>query len=86
MDTFAGRDSGVDAPVGSGAAVAPNDDTDLTIVTRAVYVGGSGNLAVIMQSGAELTFENVSDGQLLPIRVSRIKSTGTTATSIVGLW
>ena len=86
MDTFAGRDSGIDAPVGGGAAVTPNNDTDLTIVTRAVYVGGGGNLAVIMQSGAELTFENVSEGQLLPIRVSRIKSTGTTATGIVGLW
>jgi hypothetical protein len=55
-------------------------------VTRALYVGGGGNLAVRLQDGTELTLANMPAGTLLPIRVTRILATGTTATEIVGLW
>jgi len=36
------------APASSAAGVTPNDSTDLSDVTRWIYVGGVGNLAVIM--------------------------------------
>jgi hypothetical protein len=65
-------------------AVTPSD----TVVQpfRAVYVGGAGNLAVIgLDDTAAVTFTGVVAGTLLPIRVSKILATGTTATAIVGL-
>jgi hypothetical protein len=55
--------------------------------TRALYVGGTGNVAVRMV-GDQTTpiFSAVPAGAILPIRVDKVLSTGTTATSIVGIF
>lgn len=74
------------APASNAAAVTPSDSTDLTDVTRWVFVGGTGNLVVIMADGTTVTFTAVPAGTLLPIRISQVKATGTTATEIVALW
>jgi hypothetical protein len=74
------------APASSSAAVTPSDSTDLSNITRWVYVGASGSLVVIMGDGTTATFAEVPAGTLLPIRVSRVKATGTTATDIVASW
>jgi len=74
-------------PAINAAAVTPDDSNDLTYMTRALWVGGAGNVTVIMQGGgAAVTFSGVTAGTVLPIRVSRVKSTSTTATLIVALW
>jgi nitrogen fixation protein len=83
-DTFRKHTRSLTSPPEHGAAVVPG--TDLAHVTRALYVGGGGNLAVRLQDGTELTLANMPAGTLLPIRVTRILATGTTATEIVGLW
>ena len=54
-------------------------------VSRAVYVGVSGDLAVRMKSGAILTFKAAPVG-ILPIRIDQVRSTGTTATDIEVLY
>lgn len=72
-------------PAVDAVAVTPSDSTDLTNVSRALWVGGAGNISVIMLSGSTVTFSNIGGGTLLPIRVSRVRSTGTTATSILSL-
>jgi hypothetical protein len=82
-DSFAKHTRSLTSPPEHGAAVVP--DTDLGHVTRALYVGGGGDLHVRLQDGTELTLANVPTGTLLPIRVTRILS-GTSATQIVGLW
>lgn len=83
-------DTGFDAPAHGAVAVTPNNDTDLTTNTRGLYVGGAGNLVVVMASEANaattVTFTGVAAGTVLPIRVRRVKSTNTTATSIVALY
>lgn len=66
-----------------GFAVTPSDST--VISTRAVYVGGGGDLAVVMASGETVTLASVPSGALLPLRVQKVMSTNTTATDIVGL-
>jgi hypothetical protein len=55
-------------------------------ITKAVYVGGTGNLNVVMQGGQTILFTNVQGGTVLPISVSQVKNTSTTATTILGLW
>lgn len=74
------------APAKSAAAITASDVTNLTDITRAVYVGGAGNIAAVMATGEVITFTAVPAGTILPIRVSRINSTGTTATSMVALY
>jgi hypothetical protein len=76
----------INGPANSFVAVTPHDSTDLTTVSRAIWVGTGGNVVAVTASGSPVTFNNVPDGTLLPIRVSRINSTNTTASDIVALW
>jgi hypothetical protein len=65
--------------------VTPDDDNDLDYITRAVYVGGAGDLTAILEGGGEaVTFTGVQAGVIYPLRVRRVMET-TTATAIVGL-
>lgn len=70
----------------NAAAVTPSDTVDLADVTQALYVGGAGNVAVIMQGGQTVTFTGLTVGTILEVRVSRVKATSTTATALVALW
>ncbi len=84
-DRFSDHTIGLDSPAIHGFAITPNDGADLPEVTRAIYVGGSGALSLVLSSGAEVVVSGVPGGTMLPIRVRRLKATSTTATLIVGL-
>lgn len=86
MDPFSHTVSTLDSPARSGAALTPDDTADLGVVTRAVYVGGGGSLAVELADGASVSFAGVPAGAILPVRIKRLMATGTTASGIVGLW
>ena len=73
-------------PAHHAVAVTPNDGADLTDTTRALYVGAAGDVKVDMYGSGTVTFVGVTAGSVLPVRVDRVYSTGTTATSIVALW
>lgn len=85
QDRYDGHATSLDGPASHGFAVTPNDATDVAEITRALYIGSGGALAVVLHSGAEATLQNVASGTLLPLRARRVKATGTTATGIVGL-
>lgn len=72
-------------PGNGGAAVTPADGSDLASPARAIFVGTGGDVSVV-SNGNTLTFTNVQDGTLLPIRATRVRSTGTTATNIVAIY
>lgn len=53
-----------------------------------IYVGGDGNLIVVMAQDTTntlVTFNGVKAGTFLPIQVKRVSSTST-ASNIMGLW
>lgn len=66
------------------AAVTPSDT--LETFAAALYVGGAGNVVVVTEGGDTVTFTGVPAGTILPIRVKQVRSTSTTATSIVRLF
>lgn len=68
------------------ATTATSDTTIFEEPTRAIYIGGAGNLKVDMVSGGTVTFNSLAAGTLLPIQVIRIYATGTTATNMVNLF
>jgi len=68
------------------AAVTPSDSADLAYTTKGLWVGGVGNVKVTMAGGDAVTFTAVPAGTFLPISVSRVWSTGTTATLMLALW
>lgn len=84
-DRFENHATGLESPARHGFAVTPADDTPLAETTRALYVGGAGDVTLTLVSGATLGFANVPAGTLLPVRATAIKATGTTATALVGL-
>jgi hypothetical protein len=65
--------------------VTPNDTTEIP-VTRALYVGVGGNLAVTMADGQVVTFIGVPTGVVIPIQVSKVMATNTAATSLLALY
>lgn len=79
------RDINSARPVQKAAAVTPSDVTVLP-VTRGLYVGTTGNLNVVMaEDGATVLFSNVPVG-FVPLQVTQVLSTSTTASTIVALW
>jgi hypothetical protein len=68
----------------SGAAITPSDATIIPI-TRAVYVGVTGNIAVRHGDGTLVTYSNVAVG-VFPIQVDKVLSTGTTATTMIAMF
>lgn len=85
-DQHSGFVEGLTSPADNAAAVTPSDSTDLAFTSRAIYVGGAGNIVCTMAGGGDVTFTGVPAGMILPIRVTRVKSTSTTATSIINLY
>ena len=84
-DIFEDRSSGLESPGYDASAVTPSDSTDLAVTSRALYVGAGGDLRVTVGSGSVVTFFNVPEG-MLPMRVSRVHASGTTAADIVTVW
>jgi hypothetical protein len=82
---------------GASSAVCPaafadevtpsNEDFASGWYSRAIYVGGAGDLVVTMAGNRDktVTFKDVPAGQVLPIRVAQVNA-GTTATDIVAIY
>lgn len=65
-------------------SVTPSDTGNLGGV-RGLYVGTSGDVKVDTSGGTTTTFVSVISGTILPIRATRVYSTGTTASNIVAM-
>lgn len=76
----------IDAPAAFASVVVPSDTADLSRTTRSLYVGGAGNVTVDLRGGDQaVTFVGVPAGTFLPLRVTRVRQTGTSATNILAL-
>lgn len=51
--------------------------------TRGIYVGVTGDVSVVMTSGRTVTLVALAAGVVHPISVTKVNSSGTTATSIL---
>lgn len=84
-DRFQNASPSLSGPASHGFAVTPHDTNLLSETTRALYVGAAGTLAVVLASGASITFTGVASGTVLPVRANKVMATGTSATDILGL-
>ena len=50
-----------------------------------IYVGVTGNVAVVLPSGTAVTFVGVPAGAILPVRAIRVNTTNTSASSMLAL-
>jgi hypothetical protein len=78
---FKNRAASLHGPVTDIQPVVPNDAGDLPEIAVALYIEMGGTLSITTVSGQSRTLE-VTDFSLLPVGVSRVRATGTTASGI----
>lgn len=66
-------------------SVTPSDSAEF-LPTKGLYVGGAGNVSVVMSDDSSVTFSGLAVGTIHNISVKSVKATGTTATSILALY
>ena len=86
MDKFANFPTTPISPARGGVSVTPNDTTELTQVSRALYIGQGGDVSLTLADGDTLILEAVPAGSVLPVRAATVRATGTTAAAIIALW
>lgn len=81
------NDPSLASPCANAEEWAASDVTEHDPPCRALYVGTGGDVAVVTAAGDTVTFINVPDGAILPVRVTQVLATGgTTASNFVGIW
>lgn len=86
IDTFQFSADHPAGPSRAPFAVTPHDTDALPVVPKALYIGVSGDVTLRGVAGnADVTFRNCAAGQILDVRASHVRATGTTAASIVAL-
>ena len=69
-----------------GAVALTKSDATVIPVCRAIYVGGTGDVAVTMADGqTPIVFKAVAVG-IFPIQITQLLSTSTTATDVIALY
>lgn len=71
----------------SAVSVVTSDSVNLVGgPTKGIYVGGTGDISLIMNDGSSITFTALAAGVVHSISAKRINATGTTATGIIALY
>ncbi len=77
------------------AVVTPSNTVDIPYIGGdgttpswpcVLYIGGAGNVRVQTAGGDDVVFNNVLAGTFIPVQVTRVFATNTTATNILALW
>lgn len=69
-----------------GAASVTLSDSAIIPNTRSLYIGVGGDVKVTLADGQSVVFKNANAGAILPVQVTSVWTTGTTATDIVALY
>ena len=69
-----------------GATTFTNSDTVNLETPSVIYVGGAGNVKVTTAQGDDTVFIGLQPGQVIPVQVIRVWSSGTTATNLLRIY
>lgn len=71
----------------NGFAITPHDTNALPATTRGLYVGVQGDVTLrFADATSDITLVGLAAGIIHPLAVTHVRSTGTTATDIVGVY
>ena len=71
---------------GTAVAIDISSGNHGSLSHNALYVGTGGNVSVEMATGGSgIVFNNVASGQILPIQITQVNQSGTTASNMVAL-
>lgn len=83
MDTFEWTATTKEDPANGAFAISADNDNDLAIYPRALSVAAAGTVSVVTLMDETVTIY-VAAGVMFPQRCKRVRSSGTSATGIVG--
>lgn len=73
------------SPARTAFAIVPHDTAQLTVLPKAILAGSAGTIVLrAIDSASDVTL-TVASGQIVPLRASHVRATGTTASGLVGL-
>lgn len=85
-DPFKNTANTLSAPAAECFDITASDAQDLPRATKAIYVGVGGDIVLrAVDSDQDVVLQGVSNGAVLPIRVRAVRSSGTSASALVGL-
>lgn len=70
---------------GAASTVTPSDTVNLPY-PAVIYVGTAGNVQVSTPEGDTVVFTNVASGAVIPVQVSRVWATSTTASGLIAIY
>lgn len=74
-------------PATKAAAVAPNDNSDLPIYARALWIGVAGTISFVpLKQTDDTPVQTTAAAGVFPFAVRAVRSTGTTATQILAMF
>jgi len=76
--------SALNDPIADGFVISPHDTNPLPKLTRAIYVGGDGDIKLELKGGTTLVYKGLKAGTMLPVRARVVLATGTTASNLLG--
>ena len=86
FDPFENAADSLIAPAKMAYPIVPDDNADLSTATKAIYVGTEGDITLrAIDDETDVTFRNLAAGTILAVRTRAVRSSGTTATDLVGL-
>jgi hypothetical protein len=76
-----------DGPATNAFPITPDDVALLPQPVRGIHVGEGGHVVLDTYGGqTAVRFANVQTGTVLPVTALRVRATGTTANSLIGLY
>lgn len=86
-DPFNRTQDSPSSPAEGCFAITPDDNSELPFVTKGIYIGNGGELAlVLLNNDSPVTFRNLVGGTILDVRAKAVLAAGSTATDCIGLY
>lgn len=73
-------------PAFDAFSITPSDSVDFETPARGIYVGSSGNISLVTPKGNTVVLVSALVGTIIPVQCTRVNSTNTTASNLVGLF
>lgn len=84
-DRFDRNSDAISSPARDAFAVDPHDSQPLPVLPKALLIGAAGTITLRAVDAAADVAIAVAAGQIVPIRASHVRASGTTASQIVAL-
>ena len=75
-----------ETPFTHAFAIVPDNTVNLPSAVRQIYVGAAGTLRIDTLQGETVDFAGMLAGTLYDIQAKKVWSTGTSASSLVGIY